>query len=261
MHLSASNPKTRADFLTFLRHAREHANALLLLGDIFDVWIGDDIIERPPSWLNEILGELALTAIYCPLFIARGNRDFLIGHGLCEALGATLLPEQTLLSTDAGDVLASHGDEYCTDDLTYQRFKHWVRKPWLQSIFLGLGLGLRKRIANHARKKSQANHHAYGANNPIMDVNPNAVNQALQHYGSQFVIHGHTHRPACHQLLHNNKSIQRWVLTDWDGDDDLTPRGGWLALNRFGIREYSLYPNSRNATLFNAQNRKTQNTV
>jgi len=135
MHLSANNPRTRADFLTFLRHARQQADALLLLGDIFDVWIGDDVIERPPSWLNEILGELALTAVYCPLFIARGNRDFLMGHGLCDALGATLLPEQILLETDAGDVLASHGDEYCTDDLPINVLNSGLENPGFRRYF------------------------------------------------------------------------------------------------------------------------------
>ena len=261
MHLSADNPKTRADFLGFLEHARQHANALLLLGDIFDVWVGDDVIERPAPWLSEILGALAYTAIHCPLFIARGNRDFLMGHRLADTLGATLLPEQTHLQTDWGDVLASHGDEYCTDDLAYQRFKHWVRKPWLQSLFLGLGLGLRNGIARHARKRSQANQQAHNTPNGITDVNQIAVEQVLQRHNSQFIIHGHTHRPACHAMSHVRAGAQRWVLTDWDGDDDYHPRGGWLSLSRLGIREYSLYPNRRDATLFNPQHRKPQNTV
>lgn len=238
IHLGPYTPETNRAFLTFLSQAAHQPDALILGGDIFNVWIGDDVIKSPPAWLADILMALQKVAQTTPLFICRGNRDFLMGPALCHFIGAELLDEHTLLETDAGTILFSHGDEYCTDDDTYQRFRYWVRKPWVQRIFLAFSLKKRQKWAGIARARSvQANQHKPSC---IMDVNADTVLEAFHRSGAKTIVHGHTHRPGIHQLASPQGTLQRVVLPDWDYDPSpalpqanrTTPRGGWLEISR-----------------------------
>ena len=233
-HLGPQAPHTNRAFLDFLSQAAQHADALVLGGDIFNVWVGDDIIAAPPAWLAELLVALQLTSRSIPLYLCRGNRDFLMGTRLCHHIGATLLDEQTLLQTDAGALLFSHGDEYCTDDHRYQRFRYWVRKRWVQRIFLSFSLAQRLKWAGYARTRSQkANQHKHY---DVMDVNNDAVRAALKQAHVQMMVHGHTHRPATHQLNDAaGNTLTRIVLPDWDYDVT-PPRGGWLEIDATGYR-------------------------
>ncbi|MFA7624735.1 MAG: UDP-2,3-diacylglucosamine diphosphatase, partial [Pusillimonas sp.] len=153
MHLGLQSPHTNRAFLSFLSQAAQQADALVLGGDIFNVWVGDDSLDAPPAWLAELLAALQHTRQSIPLYLCRGNRDFLMGQRLCDHIGATLLGDQTRLQTDAGTLLFSHGDEYCTDDRAYQRFRKLVRTPWIQSVFLTLGLPMRRGVADWARQR------------------------------------------------------------------------------------------------------------
>lgn len=232
IHLGEGTPKTARAFYRFLESACREADALILYGDIFDAWIGDDHARTdPPDWLTEALAQLRQTASRIPLWIGRGNRDFLMGPDLAELLGARLLPEQTVLSTAAGDMLLSHGDEYCTDDLAYQRFRRIVRCGWVQNVFLRLGLPMRRRIAAWARRRSTASH--AGKPMRIMDANPDAVIRALRKAGCTTAIHGHTHRPATHTIQAPGGPYTRIVLPDWDYEHE-PPRAGWLSLDARG---------------------------
>lgn len=233
IHLGPDSPETARAFLTFLSQARQHASALLLGGDIFNVWVGDDLADTPPPWLAPLLNALAATGQDIPLYVCRGNRDFLIGPALCKRIHATLLADQTLLATDAGLVLFSHGDEYCTDDHAYQRFRAWVRRPWVQRIFLAFSLKQRLKWAGYARQRSmQAN--AWKPSD-IMDVNPEAVLRAFSAAQVDTMVHGHTHRAALHHLTAEGRALTRAVLPDWDYE---TPekRGGWLEISAEGLR-------------------------
>lgn len=234
MHLSQATPRTRKVFLQFLDQACAQADALFLCGDIFDAWIGDDLATHdPPPWLQEILQALQNAASCIPVWLGRGNRDFLIGKDLTDAVGATLLSAPVCLETSQGRVLVSHGDEYCTADTGYQRFRRIVRNRWVQGAFLGLSLRQRQRIAAYARRHSMSTQ--ISKTPAIMDVTPDAVTQALRSSGAQAMVHGHTHRPASHELCVDGSSRSRHVLPDWDFDHP-PHRGGWAVIDAQGIR-------------------------
>lgn len=232
IHLGEEAPKTARAFYRFLESACDQADALILCGDIFNVWIGDDHARTaPPDWLAEALTQLRQTASRIPLWIGRGNRDFMIGPDLPELLGARLLPDRVVLSTAAGDMLLSHGDEYCTDDLAYQRFRRIVRTRWVQNVYLRLGLPVRRRIATWARRRSKLGRTEKSMQ--IMDANPDAVIEALREAGCTTAIHGHTHRPATHTLQAPGGPYTRIVLPDWDYEHEPV-RAGWLSLDAQG---------------------------
>lgn len=234
MHLSLATPGTRDAFLQFLEQACAQADALFLCGDIFDAWIGDDLaLNAPPTWLQEILQALAKASGVLPVWLGRGNRDFLIGHALTNHLGAQLLKDTICLETSHGRILVSHGDEYCTADTGYQRFKRIVHTPWIQRAYLSLSLERRRSIADWARRRSMASHGQKPAE--IMDVTSETVLQTFRHSGAAAMIHGHTHRPAIHTLHVDGASRLRVVLPDWDFDHG-AHRGGWAVIDDNGIR-------------------------
>lgn len=238
LHLGPATPATAEAFLAFLQAAEEEAAALLLPGDIFDAWIGDDVIRAAPPWLATALTALRTTASRIPLWLGRGNRDFLIGEELAGAVGARLLPEPALLQTDYGDVLLTHGDEFCTDDAAYQQFRQMVRNPQWQAAFLAKTIPERLAMAQQARGESQTANQSKSME--IMDVNAAAVEQAFRDSGVALMVHGHTHRPARHVLEVDGSKRERWVLPDWDCDHVSPPRGGWLVIDRDGLQFYDL---------------------
>lgn len=238
LHLGPATPATAEAFLAFLQAAEEEAAALLLPGDIFDAWIGDDVIRAAPPWLATALTALRTTASRIPLWLGRGNRDFLIGEELAGAVGARLLPEPALLQTEYGDVLLTHGDEFCTDDAAYQQFRQMVRNPQWQAAFLAKTIPERLAMAQQARGESQMANQSKSME--IMDVNAAAVEQAFRDSGVALMVHGHTHRPARHVLEVDGSKRERWVLPDWDCDHVSPPRGGWLVIDRDGLQFYDL---------------------
>lgn len=238
IHMSAHSPATTNAFLEFLGCAAQQSDALFLPGDIFDVWIGDDFaLQDPPAWLTPILDTLLDVSRHTRLYIGQGNRDFLMGHALAQRVGAQLLPEQALIMTDAGPLILSHGDEYCTADRKYQRFRRIVRQPFIQRVFLSLSLDRRRAIAAWARKRSKHNNQ-YKAS-AIMDVEPTAIEHTFRQADCHLMVHGHTHRPAVHELMINGQRHRRIVLPDWDYDHSQPPRGGWLSIDSQGL---ALYP-------------------
>ncbi|MGB6008615.1 UDP-2,3-diacylglucosamine diphosphatase [Castellaniella sp.] len=239
IHLGAAVPRTARAFYDFLALARSQAHALILCGDIFDAWIGDDhALRDPPAWLADAMRELRHTAQTIPVWLIRGNRDFLMGEALARALGARLIAAPVLLGTDAGPILLAHGDEYCTDDAAYQRFRRVVHTPWVQSVFLTLPLALRRAVANWARKRSRQARR--GKSMRIMDVNADAILQALRSADCDVLIHGHTHRPAAHALNLDGRPAWRYVLPDWEFDHAGEPRGGWISIS--AARGVQLHP-------------------
>lgn len=233
IHLGPQTPATQRAFHAFLDQACTEADSLLLCGDIFDAWIGDDLaLAAPPQWLAQTLQKLSQVAAAIPLWIGRGNRDFLMGAELAKHLGAHLLPDACCLDTDHGDILLSHGDEYCTDDHAYQRFRRIVRNRAIQRLFLSLSLNVRRKIAEWARSRSMAANR-YKATH-IMDVAPDAIAHAFNTTGIRTMVHGHTHRPAFHSVQIGTQTCTRIVLPDWDYDHAKPPRGGWLCINRNG---------------------------
>lgn len=239
IHLGPQTSATRTAFHAFLSQARAQADALILCGDIFDAWVGDDFaLTSPPDWLSDTLDQFKQTADQIPLWLGRGNRDFLMGAPLMRYLNARLLPDRSCLLTDFGPILLSHGDEYCTRDKRYQRFRKLVRYPLVQGLFLSLNLNLRCKIANLARSRSQSANRRKAIH--VMDVAPSAVERAFSSTGIATMVHGHTHHPATHQLQIDGQARTRIVLPDWDYDGAQPPRGGWLAVDRHGLNIKSL---------------------
>ncbi|WP_427184934.1 UDP-2,3-diacylglucosamine diphosphatase [Bordetella bronchialis] len=238
MHLGPAAPATSEAFLGFLEAAAAEASALLLPGDIFDAWIGDDVIRQAPPWLATVLQALKRTAAAIPVWLGRGNRDFLMGQELAQTVGARLLPEPALLETDYGLILLTHGDELCLDDEAYQAFRAMVRDPAWQQEFLGKSIPERLTLAQQARGESKAATQAKEAE--IMDVNPGAVEALFRDTGVTTLVHGHTHRPQRHVLDVAGKRRERWVLPDWDCDHARPPRGGWLAIDGDGLQFFDL---------------------
>ncbi|NLC34956.1 MAG: UDP-2,3-diacylglucosamine diphosphatase [Alcaligenaceae bacterium] len=234
IHLGPDSPATAAAFFNFLEQAAQQADALILAGDIFDAWIGDDVALQPEPWLQDALHALHAAVARIPLWLGRGNRDFLIGKSLLRRIGAHALPEPALLETDAGQILLAHGDEYCTADPGYQRFRRIVRNTAVQRSYLALPLRLRRGIADWARARSRHSNQYKAA--VIMDVEPSAIAQALRETGAPMLIHGHTHRPARHALKVEGRECERLVLPDWDFDHADAARGGWIVIDSTGAR-------------------------
>lgn len=218
LHLSEQEPAITAGFLDFLQREALHADALYILGDLFEIWIGDDDPNPLHATVAAALNELQQQGIPC--YFIHGNRDFLLGERFARASGLILLPQEKVLTLYGRNIVLLHGDTLCTDDTDYQRFRERVHNPLLQRLFLLLPLWCRLKIADKMRARSSA------ANNSkpdsIMDVNPQAVLDTLQRHSVDWMIHGHTHRPAIHHLqATNGQKASRAVLGAWHSEGSM----------------------------------------
>jgi len=211
LHLDASRPAATDCFLRFLAGPARDAGTLYILGDLFEVWTGDDTAG---SHELKILSALRrYTAAGCRCFFLRGNRDFLVGPRFAADSGAVLLEDESLIELEGRSALLMHGDTLCTDDHAYQRYRHFVHRPMAQALYLALPARVRAGIAAYARRRSMAAN--AGKTAAIMDVNPAAVADALRRHGVHLLIHGHTHRPAVHAIEIDGRAAQRVVLGAW----------------------------------------------
>jgi len=211
LHLQTEEPAITAGFLRFLAGTAQEADALYILGDLFEAWIGDDDPNPLHRQIAAALKALADSGV--PVYFLHGNRDFLLGQRFARESGMTLLPEEKVLELYGKRLLILHGDTLCTDDAGYQAFRAKVHQPWLQKLFLALPLFIRMRIAAKMRADStSANRNKSQA---IMDVNPQAVVNVMEKHQVQHLIHGHTHRPDIHTLTANGEPAYRYVLGAW----------------------------------------------
>ncbi|MFM4963005.1 UDP-2,3-diacylglucosamine diphosphatase [Aeromonas bivalvium] len=211
IHLSEARPDMTAALLHFLQQEALGADALYVLGDLFEFWIGDD----DPNPLHREVADafLALGRRGVPLYFIHGNRDFLLGQDFARRAGMTLLPDPCIIDLYGARTLLSHGDLLCTRDLGYQKFRRITQLKWLRWLFLHLPLARRRKIAGKLRGQSQQQN-AYKAQ-AIMDVTPQAVDDMLRQHDCRLMIHGHTHRPAIHELRLDGAPARRIVLGDW----------------------------------------------
>lgn len=216
LHLDASRPEILAIFRRFLTEEAPGADALYILGDLFEYWIGDDMLRHPvtSSALAPVAEALrAVSAAGVPIYFIHGNRDFLVGNEFAERCGMELLPESAVIDLYGTPTLIMHGDTLCTDDTEYQRLRTMLRDPQWQQNFLALPIDER---INQARKlREQSMEATRDKVEEIMDVNPDAVETAFREHGVYQLIHGHTHRPAVHDLTMGGEPAQRIVLGDW----------------------------------------------
>ncbi len=211
LHLAAERPQISALFVRFLETQARQANAVYILGDLFEVWFGDDMIL--PDYQPAIAAMKALTDSGVPLYLMHGNRDFFMGEHLMQLCGATLVDDPTVIDLDGIPTLLMHGDTLCTDDLEYMKFRAMVRNPQWQQDVLSKSPEERLALAKKFRDLSKAE--TSNKAEDIMDVNQAEVERMFAAYPVQRLIHGHTHRPAIHDLNINDQNVQRIVLGDW----------------------------------------------
>jgi len=211
LHLDANRPEATRAFHRFLDQRAASAEALYVLGDLFEAWVGDDD-DSPLA--QEIIAALAqLAAGGASVFFTRGNRDFLAGEEFARRSGVRLLKETSVIEIGGERVLLMHGDSLCADDTDYQEFRAMVRDPGWQAQFLALPLMARRALAAQARDASRVS--TRGKPMEIMDVNAAAVAEAMRLHGVRRLIHGHTHRPAVHEFNLDGERATRMVLGDW----------------------------------------------
>ena len=227
LHLTEERPEANERFIAFVEEKARNADTLYILGDFFEYWIGDDDLGQP---FNAIVAGLLrdLTQKGVQVRLMHGNRDFLVGERFCAATGTQLLPDPSIVEIQGVKTLLMHGDTLCTDDLEYQAWRRKARDPAFQASFLAKPVAERRRAVEQMREKSKEV--VKGKTAEIMDVNDEAVRQALHSHGVRRLIHGHTHRPGRHAVEIDGERCERWVLPDWYG------RGGYIEVTRAGPR-------------------------
>ncbi len=228
LHLSEAIPRTVAAFEHFIRVTADQADSVFILGDLFEYWIGDDMLADPfvarMAALMHTLSERGIA-----LYIMHGNRDFLMGKRFMKAAGAIWLPDPIAITAFGTRIALAHGDALCTEDRGYQVFRRFARNTLVQWLFLAWPFRWRRALAENMRKKSQA-----GRERPVSpryDVTARGVAALFRRSRAGTIVHGHTHRPARHQ----EPGGVRWVLPDWELDHG-KPRGGYLRVDAEGFR-------------------------
>jgi UDP-2,3-diacylglucosamine hydrolase len=211
LHLEADRPEIGEQFLDFLTDEAAEADALYILGDFFEYWVGDDDPDEYYASIKRSLRAFADSGV--PVYFMHGNRDFMIGETFAEEAGVTLLPDPCPLELYDKSVLLSHGDALCTDDVEYQQVRAMTRNPEWQAMMLAKPLEERIAIAKQARSQSEERNKTLSES--IMDVNPDAVRQTVAEHGVEILLHGHTHRPAIHGIEVDDRIAKRVVLGDW----------------------------------------------
>ncbi|GIZ13010.1 UDP-2,3-diacylglucosamine diphosphatase [Pseudomonas sp. NCCP-436] len=216
LHLEEKRPDITRAFLHFLKTRARQAEALYILGDFFEVWIGDDGMSPFQREIAQALRELSDTGTH--LYLMHGNRDFLIGKRFCREAGCILLKDPSVVRLNGESVLLMHGDSLCTRDTSYIKLRRWLRNPLSLLILRSLPLNIRRKLARKLRNESRAQTRMKASD--IIDVTPSEVIRVMAKHNVRILIHGHTHRPAVHHLEVDNQPARRIVLGDWD-------RQGW----------------------------------
>ncbi|KVE33783.1 UDP-2,3-diacylglucosamine diphosphatase [Burkholderia sp. TSV86] len=233
LHLSDAIPRTVAAFEHFVRVTADSADSVFILGDLFEYWIGDDVLEDDPfaQHIAALLHTFSERGI--ALYVMHGNRDFLLGRRFMKAAGAMLLPDPSVVIAFGRRIALAHGDAQCTADRGYQIFRRFARNRAAQWLFQRCPLRWRRALAKRMRANSEA-----GRMRPasaLYDVTRRGVAALFVRSAAKVIIHGHTHKPA----RHAEPEGTRWVLPDWEFDHGL-PRGGYLCIDAQGIRALPL---------------------
>ncbi len=212
LHLSETDTSLTNAFVDFLKSHSSNLDQLYILGDLYEVWIGDDDSSSLITSTKDALSKASKAGL--EIFFIHGNRDFLLDSSFAESTGISLLPDPFFLDYFGKKIALSHGDMFCVDDTEYQTFKKQVRSPKWKTEFLNKSLDERKSIASSMRDASKKN--SSQKDFMIMDVNINEVASFFDKHGIDLLIHGHTHKPNIHELDGKNSKLKRVVLGDWD---------------------------------------------
>ena len=227
LHLEEERPDITRAFLHFLATRACQAEALYILGDFFEVWIGDDAMTPFQQSIADALR--ALSERGTRIYLMHGNRDFMLGKGFCRAAGCTLLGDPSVVELGGERVLLMHGDSLCTRDEGYMRLRRLLRNPLSLFILRHLPLSTRRKLARKLRNESRAQTRMKASD--IIDVTPELIPRVLAEHGVRTLIHGHTHRPATHELEVDGRPARRIVLGDWYEQGSVlrvTPQGWTL---------------------------------
>jgi len=242
LHLTPSMPLTAQRFFDFCEKDAPKVEAVFILGDLFEYWVGDDTATLSP-FQQEVRLAIATLSTKVKTYYMHGNRDFLVGADYLKKTGMTLLPDPSKISVAGSEYIVSHGDSLCTADVGYQVFRSWVRKGWVQKLFLRMPLKWRRSIANNLRSNSATQyqrtaHRAPELSHVKADVTLAACAAVLRDQDGDKLIHGHTHLPAKHHEHFMEQEWERWVLSDWDLDHPVRalPRASALLIDAEGVR-------------------------
>lgn len=241
LHLTPTMPRTAERFVEFCEHEAKQIEALFILGDLFEYWVGDDAHRHSP-FQREVARQLKqLSKSGVKVFFLKGNRDFLIGEGFAKEANWSEISDPSVVHIGGQSWILSHGDALCTADASYQRFRFWVRQSWVQKLFCMMPLSFRKGIAEKLRRNSTASYQKSQRFTPEIsnirsDVTKKACADLINEQKSAQLIHGHTHRPGLYQEAFNDTSWKRWVLSDWDFDhpETVLPKGSALRIDATG---------------------------
>ena len=211
LHLEVDRPDIGQQFFAFLEDEAKDAEALYILGDLFDAWVGDD--DPNPHFADVKQALRALVDSGVPVYFMHGNRDFMVGKDFAEETGVRILPDPIAIDLYGNHVLLSHGDALCTDDFEYQKIRAMTRNPEWQAMMRAKPLEERLLLARAAREESKARGQTIDMD--IMDVNADAVKRTILDYGVDILLHGHTHRPDIHFVELDDRIAKRIVLGDW----------------------------------------------
>jgi UDP-2,3-diacylglucosamine hydrolase len=216
LHLHPTEHQITNRFNDFINWAALNTKSVYILGDFFHAWAGDDELD---SWSESIAERLKwLSEQDISIFYMHGNRDFLVGEDFAKAAGMTILPEPTLINLETNKILLVHGDRYCINDKSHQRFRRITRTSWFTRLFLQLPLKLRTKLVKKVRQHSQANNTKTAAQ---MDVVLEPMLAHMQEQAVTLLIHGHTHKPGLRNHVYNNNIYSQYVLSDWDDSPTL----------------------------------------
>ena len=211
LHLEVDRPDIGQQFFAFLEAEAKDAEALYILGDLFDAWVGDD--DPNPHFADVKQALRALVDSGVPVYFMHGNRDFMVGEDFAEETGVRILPDPIAIDLYGNHVLLSHGDALCTDDFEYQKIRAMTRNPEWQAVMRAKPLEERLLLARAAREESKARGQTIDMD--IMDVNADAVKRTILDYSVDILLHGHTHRPDIHFVELDDRIAKRIVLGDW----------------------------------------------
>ncbi len=216
LHLSAEEPETVERFIRFLNEEAGEHKTLYILGDLFELWLGDTL---PSSGSEPVLEALrTVTDGGTDIYVQHGNRDFLLGSGFEKQSGCKLIADPYLIGLDGRRILLTHGDQLCTGDLSYQKYRKLIRNPLVRWTLLHLPSTVRVAIGDKLRRRS--NYDKGNKTSAIMDVTEDKVRETMREWNTRLLIHGHTHRPALHNFELDGKSAERMVLGDWESADN-----------------------------------------
>jgi len=226
LHLKEESREITKLFKNFLDQIARYSEELIILGDFFEYWIGDDAINNFQKNIADLLKNLN-QQYQTKIFIMPGNRDLLIGQKFCDLAGACLLPEIVLRDFSNSKIILCHGDQLCTSDIRYQKYRKQVHKFWVQRLFLALPIFIRREIAKKIRKSSREKFKKY----PVMiDVSPEAVCELAEQYQAEILIHGHTHQKIYELAKPGSKLKYRIVNSDWNEN-----QGSFIQIDQTGI--------------------------